>query len=94
MAKRIHELDNLHFFEIFVDTPLDVCKNRDVKGLYKKAQQGAIKGFTGIDQAYEKPERPDLVVKTVECTVEESMSQVIDLLIAHVSIFECSRASP
>lgn len=47
MARRIHEKSNLHFFEVFVDTPLQVCEERDVKGLYKKARKGDIKGFTG-----------------------------------------------
>lgn len=68
------------FFEVFVDTPLQVCEARDTKGLYKKARQGAIKGFTGIDQMYERPVQPDLVVKTEDCTPEESASIVIDLL--------------
>lgn len=81
MARRIHEEYDLHFFEVFIDTPLQVCEQRDVKGLYKKARKGDIKGFTGVDQAYEKPERPDLVVKTVECSIEESMLQVVDLLV-------------
>lgn len=85
MARRIHEESNLPFFEVFIDTPIEVCEQRDVKGLYKKARQGDIKGFTGVDQAYEKPERPDLVVKTVECSVEENMLQVVELLVENVS---------
>lgn len=48
--------------------------------MYQKARQGMIKGFTGIDQEYEKPEHPELVVKTVDCTVEESTLQVIEML--------------
>lgn len=47
MARRIHEESDLHFFEVFVDTPLQICEERDVKGLYKKARKGDIKGFTG-----------------------------------------------
>nr|XP_022905965.1 bifunctional 3'-phosphoadenosine 5'-phosphosulfate synthase-like [Onthophagus taurus] len=80
MARKIHEDANLPFFEVFVDTPINVCESRDVKGLYKKARQGLIKRFTGIDQEYQKPECPDLVVKTVEQTVEESMLQVVEML--------------
>jgi len=80
MARKIHRENDLPFFEVFVDTPLNVCEQRDVKGLYKKARQGSIKGFTGVDQAYEKPEVPDLVVKTVASTVEESCLQVVQLL--------------
>lgn len=68
------------FFEVFVDTPLQVCEARDTKGLYKKAREGTIKGFTGIDQMYERPEQPDLVVKTENCTPEESALTVIEFL--------------
>ncbi|XP_054265138.1 bifunctional 3'-phosphoadenosine 5'-phosphosulfate synthase 2 isoform X2 [Macrosteles quadrilineatus] len=80
MARKIHRENDLPFFEVFVDTPLNVCEQRDVKGLYKKARQGSIKGFTGVDQEYEKPECPDMVVKTVSETVEESCMQVVQLL--------------
>ncbi|KAG8327231.1 Bifunctional 3'-phosphoadenosine 5'-phosphosulfate synthase 2 [Homalodisca vitripennis] len=80
MARKIHRENDLPFFEVFVDTPLNVCEQRDVKGLYKKARQGSIKGFTGVDQPYEKPEVPDLVVKTVNSTIEESCLQVVQLL--------------
>lgn len=80
MARRIHRDSNLPFFEVFIDTPLAVCEHRDVKGLYQKARQGMIKGFTGIDQAYEKPEHPELVVKTVDSTVEESTLTVVEML--------------
>lgn len=55
-------LDDGDFIEIFVDAPLDVCETRDPKGLYKKARAGEIKGFTGIDDPYEAPEKPELVL--------------------------------
>lgn len=80
MARQIHRDADLPFFEVFVDTPLNVCEQRDVKGLYRKARAGSIKGFTGIDQNYDKPEHPDLVIKTVGATVEESMLQVAEML--------------
>ncbi|CAH1119792.1 unnamed protein product [Phaedon cochleariae] len=80
VARRIHRDSDLMFFEVFVDTPLDVCEQRDTKGLYQKARKGVIKGFTGIDQAYEVPEHPELVVKTVDCSVEESTLQVVEML--------------
>jgi len=80
IARQIHKEADLPFFEIFVDTPLQVCETRDTKGLYKKARQGAIKGFTGIDQMYERPANPDLVVKTENCTLEESVSTVLEFL--------------
>ncbi|XP_059507665.1 bifunctional 3'-phosphoadenosine 5'-phosphosulfate synthase 1 isoform X2 [Stegostoma tigrinum] len=79
-GRSIHEDAGLPFFEIFVDAPLHVCEKRDVKGLYKKARAGEIKGFTGIDSEYEKPEAPELVLKTDVCSVNECVQQVIELL--------------
>ncbi|XP_020830619.1 bifunctional 3'-phosphoadenosine 5'-phosphosulfate synthase 2 [Phascolarctos cinereus] len=79
-ARKIHETAGLPFFEIFVDAPLNICESRDVKGLYKKARAGEIKGFTGIDSEYEKPETPELVVKTNLSTVSDCVQQVVDLL--------------
>lgn len=93
MARKIHKDSDLPFFEVFVDTPLNVCEKRDVKGLYKKARQGSIKGFTGVDQPYEKPETPDLVVKTIDCSVEESMLQVVEILEEHGIIPSAAKAS-
>nr|CAD7198648.1 unnamed protein product [Timema douglasi] len=83
MARNIHKDSDLPFFEVFISTPLSICEKRDVKGLYKKAREGSIKGFTGVDQVYEKPEFPDLVVKTVDLTIEESTMQVVNLLEEH-----------
>ncbi|CAL8286717.1 unnamed protein product [Arctogadus glacialis] len=79
-ARKIHEAAGLPFFEVFVDAPLDVCEQRDVKGLYKRARAGEIRGFTGIDSEYEKPEAPDLVLKTDSCSLNECIQQLIDLL--------------
>uniref|UniRef100_A0A3P9N2C5 3'-phosphoadenosine 5'-phosphosulfate synthase 1 n=1 Tax=Poecilia reticulata TaxID=8081 RepID=A0A3P9N2C5_POERE len=79
-ARKIHEAAGLPFFEVFVDAPLDVCEQRDVKGLYKKARAGEIRGFTGIDSEYEKPEAPELVLKTDSCSVNECIQQLVDLL--------------
>src|SRR5687767_3176104 len=69
------------FVEIFADAPLEVCEERDVKGLYAKARAGEIKGFTGIDDPYEAPENAELVIKTGELSPEESAQLVIDKLI-------------
>jgi bifunctional enzyme CysN/CysC len=69
------------FVEIFVDTPLEVAEARDVKGLYKKARSGELKNFTGIDSPYEPPERPDIVVNTVEMTPEQAAQHIIDKLL-------------
>ena len=65
------------FIEIFVDTPLSVAEERDVKGLYKKARAGELKNFTGIDSPYEEPEAPEIRVNTVEMTVEEAADYII-----------------
>uniref|UniRef100_U5EZ88 Putative bifunctional atp sulfurylase/adenosine 5'-phosphosulfate kinase n=1 Tax=Corethrella appendiculata TaxID=1370023 RepID=U5EZ88_9DIPT len=80
MAKTIHKDGSLPFFEIFVDTPLAVCESRDVKGLYKKAREGSIQGFTGVTQAYEAPEHPDLKVSTESLTIRQSTAGIIKLL--------------
>uniref|UniRef100_A0A671QLW8 Bifunctional 3'-phosphoadenosine 5'-phosphosulfate synthase 2-like n=1 Tax=Sinocyclocheilus anshuiensis TaxID=1608454 RepID=A0A671QLW8_9TELE len=79
-ARKIHEIAGLPFFEVFVNAPLEVCESRDVKGLYKKARAGEIKGFTGIDSDYEKPEAPELVLKTGELTVNDCIQELVDLL--------------
>lgn len=79
-ARALHEADNLRFIEIFVDAPLDVCESRDVKGLYKKARAGQIKGFTGIDDPYEAPEAAELVLRTGEQSIEDSVRQVLEYL--------------
>lgn len=80
IARRIHKDSDLRFYEVYVNTPLSVCESRDVKGLYKKAREGSIQGFTGVTQAYEAPESPDLIVTTESVSVEVSCNQVIDLL--------------
>ena len=51
-----------HFVEVFVDTPIEVCEQRDIKGMYAKARRGEIKGFTGIDDPYEAPENAEIVL--------------------------------
>ncbi|KAG4070198.1 hypothetical protein HA402_003888 [Bradysia odoriphaga] len=80
IARKIHKDSDLRFYEVYVNTPLSVCESRDVKGLYKKAREGSIQGFTGVTQAYEEPETPDLIVTTEGVSIEASCSQVIDLL--------------
>jgi adenylylsulfate kinase len=67
------------FIEVFVDTPLEVCESRDPKGLYKKARAGKIKGFTGIDDPYEPPEAPELVLDGNK-SPEELSTEVIEYL--------------
>ncbi len=65
------------FIEVFVNTPLEVCEQRDVKGLYARARRGEIKGFTGIDDPYEAPINPEVVVETVGHTPEENARQIV-----------------
>lgn len=68
------------FIEIFVDTPLSECEQRDVKGLYAKARRGELKNFTGIDSDYEVPEHPDLCLKAATVSVEDCVEQIIQYL--------------
>jgi adenylylsulfate kinase len=70
-----------NFIEVFINTPLEICEARDVKGLYKKARAGEIKQFTGIDAPYEAPNQPDLEVQTAEQTIEESVAVIYDYLL-------------
>ena len=69
------------FIEVFIDTPIEVCEQRDPKGLYKKARAGEIKDFTGIDSGYDIPESPEIHVKTAEKNIEECAQQIVDFLI-------------
>ena len=75
------------FVEVFVDAPLEVCAERDVKGLYKKAMAGEIQQFTGVSDPYEPPAAPDLVLKTNEETPEESARKVIEKLESYGSLW-------
>ncbi len=73
-------MENKDFIEVFINTPLDVCEERDPKGLYKKARTGEIPNFTGISDPYEPPENPELVIHTVDTTPQEAALQIIALL--------------
>lgn len=77
--QEVRELIGTPFVEIFVDCPLSVCQDRDPKGLYKKAAAGTLTGLTGVDDPYEPPINPEVVVKTAEQTVQESLE--------HISLF-------
>src|SRR5438270_848599 len=65
-----------HFIEVYVKCPIEVCRQRDVKGLYKLADEGKIKNLTGVDDPYEEPERPELVIETHKETVEDSVAHI------------------
>jgi adenylylsulfate kinase len=79
-ARKIHVDAGLGFIECHVNTPIEVCEQRDPKGLYKKARAGEIKGFTGIDDPYEAPESPELVVPAGEQSVVDCVAQVFNYL--------------
>ena len=68
------------FVEIFINAPLEVCEERDVKGLYKKARAGEIRGFTGIHQPYEAPDKPALEIRTDQTGIEESVDRIVDFI--------------
>jgi len=68
------------FIEIYCNTPIDICEQRDVKGMYKKARHGEIKEFTGISSPYEEPLNPDLTLLTGEDSIEYCVEQIINLL--------------
>ena len=69
------------FIEVYIDTPIAVCEQRDPKGLYKKARAGEIKDFTGIDSGYDVPETPQIHVKTEQQSIEQCAEQIVSHLI-------------
>lgn len=79
-ARRTHEDAGLSFFEVFVDTPLEVCEARDPKGLYKKARSGQLPGFTGIDSPYEAPLRAELVLRSGHDAIDACAAACLDTL--------------
>ncbi len=82
LARRIHEDAQLPFVEIFVDTPLAVCEQRDTKQLYAKARRGEIRDFTGISSPYEPPEQPEIVIPA-DSNPTASAEQVLAYLRGH-----------
>jgi len=82
MAKGI--IGSKDFIEVYVNAPLAVCEERDVKGLYKKARQGEIKDFTGIQAPFEAPARPDVEVKTDQLDIEQSVQKVLDFILPQI----------
>ncbi len=75
-----------NYIEVFVDAPLEVCEQRDVKGLYKKARAGEVKNFTGIDSPYEAPTDADMVLQTGELSVEESVGRLMEFVVPRISL--------
>jgi adenylylsulfate kinase len=74
------EKEGLPFVEVFVDCPIEVAEKRDPKGLYAKARQGIIKEFTGVSAPYEEPVKPELHIRSDQCTIEEAVQKVMDYL--------------
>jgi len=68
------------FIEVYIKCSLEVCEQRDVKGFYKKARAGIIKNFTGIDDPYEEPEHPEIIVETDEMNIDESVEKIVNYL--------------
>ncbi len=81
------------FVEVFVDAPLEVCERRDPKHLYKKARAGQIKEFTGIDAPYEAPEDPEIVARTADATLDESVATILEVLLPRIKVDESSMPS-
>lgn len=79
-ARQAHEAAGLPFLEVFVDTPLEACEQRDPKGLYARARAGELPGFTGIDSPYEPPEAPDLVLRPDDGDPAAQAARVVALL--------------
>src|SRR5882724_6205077 len=80
LVRKLHDDAKLPFLEVYVDCPLDEAEKRDPKGLYKKARAGELKGFTGIDDPYEAPERPEVGLRTDRSTVAESVAGLLAAL--------------
>merc|ERR1719282_1981867 len=79
-AREVHKNASLPFMEVFVDAPLATVESRDPKGLYKKAREGKIKGFTGIDAPYEKPENPEVHCRTDQLSIFQSVNLILEKL--------------
>jgi len=81
IVRELHQADNMPFVEVFVDVPLEVAESRDPKGLYKKARAGEIKNFTGIDDPYEAPENPEIVLPSHQLSLQEEVDMLIGKLV-------------
>lgn len=77
---KVRKLLGKDFVEVYVDCPLEVCESRDPKGIYKKARNGEIKDFTGVDSPYEVPDNPEIVVSTNLDTVQQCVNKILDFL--------------
>lgn len=85
-ARALHEQAGINFCEVFVATPVEECERRDPKGLYARARAGLLSGLSGVDDPYERPEHPDLVLAGPEVGVEEAAGLALALLSAHIPL--------
>jgi adenylylsulfate kinase-like enzyme len=81
LAKKL--IGDENFIEVFCNASLEVCEKRDIKGLYKKAREGLISNFTGIDSPYEAPSNPDLSINTSSLTINQSIDLIVKFLRKH-----------
>jgi bifunctional enzyme CysN/CysC len=79
-VRRSHRVAGLPFLEIFVDTPREVCEARDTKGMYARARAGEITGFTGVDDPYEPPRKPDLRLRPEDGDAATNAARVVELI--------------
>ena len=82
MAKEI--VGESDFLEIFINTPIEICEKRDVKGLYEKARKGEIKDFTGIQDGYENPEKPDLEINTENKNIDDCIEEIVNFVLPKI----------
>lgn len=83
-VKKIVGVEN--YIEVFVDTPIEICEQRDVKGLYKRARAGEVKNFTGIDSPYERPENADIAILTHQMSVDEAIGLLVKLVEPRIKV--------
>ena len=80
-ARAVHQAAGVPFHEVFVDTPIEICEQRDPKGLYAKARAGELKNFTGIDSPYEAPEDAEIRIDTTKLTADQAADLIVDELL-------------
>jgi len=74
------------YFEIFINTPIEECEKRDVKGLYSKARRGELKEFTGIDAPYEIPISPAIEINTMESSVDQAVGKILECILQKINL--------
>ncbi|MCG8406142.1 MAG: adenylyl-sulfate kinase [Phycisphaerales bacterium] len=83
LVRKLHDEAGVPFVEVFVDTPVETCEERDPKGLYKKARSGEIPNFTGVSDPYEAPEKAEVVLKAAQMKLEECVAELAEFLEKH-----------